>query len=164
MPLLVMRMLKLIASAGLLLVLLWPLSTSPVRGGGHAWCDYTGSSQSWTTWPLGIRTHHQYNESRIETVIKRKRPGGLKHKWSVYCSSPDHDIFGHPIGAEAPHPPPPPKLFNMDIGTLNVWLKFASEEQIESLYDVLCREDPHEVSVKMREVDRQWKAWSGPGA
>lgn len=157
-----MRMFMLIAVAGVLGALLWHALTAPVRGSGYAWCDYTGSSQTWNTWPFGIRAGLEYHESPIETLIKRKRPTDLQHKWIVYSGPPDRDAFGHPVGTTANRPLSPRSQFTLLPGVLDRWAERATEEQIENLYDVLCREDTGEVAMKLEELKQQWIQWFPP--
>lgn len=114
-------------------------------------CDFTGSTKSWTKWPLGIRTDYNYETSPIENFLATNRPGLIEHKWVSY-SGTGKNIFGKPVfwGHGSPN-----ALLLFPRTYLQFYIEQSPKEDVLELYETLRLDDRDEIKLRVEKLHEE---------
>jgi hypothetical protein len=108
-------------------------------------CDFTGSTKSWTQWPLGIRIGFVYEPSPVEEFLAKNQPDKLEHKWVTYEGT-GKNILGEPVffGHGRPN-----SLFLFPRGYLKLFVEQSPKEDVIEFYETLRRDNRDEIRLRL---------------
>lgn len=136
-----------LACVGAILLTFHLLTGSVSRDVGYH-CDFTGSTKSWTKWPLWIRTDEFYETSPIEEFLAKNRPDLIEHKWVSYEGT-GKNIFGEPVffGHGRPN-----ALLLFPRWYLKLFVEQSPNEDVIELYETLRRDDRDEIQQRVDQL------------
>lgn len=133
-----------VGCVGGILLTVYLLTGSVSREMGYH-CDFTGSTTSWTEWPLGIRTGYAYDASPIEEFLAKNQPDLIEHKWVSYEGT-GKNILGEPVFFG--HGRPNALLF-FPRAYLTLFVDQSPKDDVIELYDTLRRDNRDEIRMRV---------------
>lgn len=115
-------------------------------------CHFTGSTKRTSQIPFGITIIENYNQSALESFLKKNYPDELQHQW-VYRGGSASNLTLFYAKMETGRSGPLSSIYS---GILNQFVVNASPADVKAFYDTLVEGNSTEIEEQIEQITTKY--------